>query len=370
MALFILAIMLSSPILIMAYFNMEGFINKKICILHDRNFRIYGSILCLLIPLLIVITMYALTVYRLLKVLREFREKEKKHGFAFRKTKRTCSLASVNNNNILAVAAKPDSTIKAVAGLNSKLRANNNWASLMSGLKNVPGASGAAAEAGAEGETRPMLKKNDTVEDKPELNNKPDLDEPVVNVDNKTTKQSSGLERFKSVVNQQRLVNKAVFAFKIKRESTAVETEKKAVKVLGIVFVVFFVAWGPFTFVNIFSALFQDFEYSVLLNVLTWLGYISSSINPMVYSAVNSRFRYAFKEILHFRLKDLKKQPHQNANTNKLAAKMVVADNSPSVSPRMPRKQLSSNGIANAPSMNTFNQTAFKKSSQFLALNP
>lgn len=37
---------------------------------------------------------------------------------------------------------------------------------------------------------------------------------------------------------------------------------------------------------------------SVLLQVLTWLGYSNSAFNPVIYSIFNKEFRYAFRRIL------------------------------------------------------------------------
>jgi hypothetical protein len=53
-------------------------------------------------------------------------------------------------------------------------------------------------------------------------------------------------------------------------------------KVLGIVFFVFLVAWLPFSVLNILSAVCPSCGVQAsLLNLTSWLGYISSSINPV-----------------------------------------------------------------------------------------
>jgi hypothetical protein len=134
-------------------------------------------------------------------------------------------------------------------------------------------------------------------------------------VENEEVANKSGVEKFKSVVNKQRLVNKAVLAFKVNRETYAMKNEQKAVKVLGIVFVIFLIAWGPFAILNILGAVLQSTQYYIphshsVISFLTWLGYISSSINPIVYNSFNEKFRYAFKQILKCNFKALKK--HQD----------------------------------------------------------
>jgi hypothetical protein len=90
---------------------------------------------------------------------------------------------------------------------------------------------------------------------------------------------------------------------------------------------VFFIAWGPFSIVNFICAFFKSASLSpsqTLLNVLTWIGYISSSINPIIYTAVNEKFRYAFVQILRCNYKALgiKNQTLNNNNT-KVISKTV-----------------------------------------------
>ncbi len=74
-------------------------------------------------------------------------------------------------------------------------------------------------------------------------------------------------------------VQKAVHAFKGGTETTS---ERRAMKVLGIVFSVFLVAWLPFSILNILSAVCPSCGVQTsLLNLTSWLGYISSNLNPV-----------------------------------------------------------------------------------------
>ena len=78
---------------------------------------------------------------------------------------------------------------------------------------------------------------------------------------------------------QNTLVKKAVHAFKGGTETTS---ERRAMKVLGIVFIVFIVAWLPFSILNILSAVCPSCGIQPsLLNMTSWLGYISSNLNPV-----------------------------------------------------------------------------------------
>ncbi len=78
----------------------------------------------------------------------------------------------------------------------------------------------------------------------------------------------------------------------------SIKTELKAMKVLGIVFIAFIIAWLPLCLINIITVLFQTSYLNEFLSPFTYLGYISSTFNPIIYTAFNKRFRKNFFEIL------------------------------------------------------------------------
>ncbi|CAF0757037.1 unnamed protein product [Rotaria sordida] len=82
-------------------------------------------------------------------------------------------------------------------------------------------------------------------------------------------------------------------------KSSAVRNEQKAVKVLGVVFVIFVIAWFPFCIMNLLQGVCQ--RCSINPNILSgfvWLGYVSSTINPLVYTIFNRNFRLKFIALL------------------------------------------------------------------------
>ena len=80
--------------------------------------------------------------------------------------------------------------------------------------------------------------------------------------------------------------------------------ELKALQVLGIVFIAFVVAWLPFCFFNMLSAIFDLYEIKPYLAIqsylayLAYLGYLQSTFNPIIYTIFNKKFRRNFFEIL------------------------------------------------------------------------
>ena len=86
--------------------------------------------------------------------------------------------------------------------------------------------------------------------------------------------------------------------------SESMKNEMKALNVLGIVFISFIIAWLPLCLINIGSVIYfnvykKEIEYFIhFLNFFTYLGYISSTFNPIIYTAFNRRFRQNFYQII------------------------------------------------------------------------
>ncbi|CAH1111443.1 unnamed protein product, partial [Psylliodes chrysocephalus] len=98
------------------------------------------------------------------------------------------------------------------------------------------------------------------------------------------------------------LTNFRLLASRVKRKhisANAVATEQKASKVLGIVFFTFVLCWSPFFILNIFFAVCPDCNVPKdVVMVCLWLGYVSSTINPIIYTVFNKTFRGAFIRLL------------------------------------------------------------------------
>ncbi|XP_069701878.1 D(2) dopamine receptor [Periplaneta americana] len=81
--------------------------------------------------------------------------------------------------------------------------------------------------------------------------------------------------------------------------ANAVATEQKASKVLGVVFFTFVFCWTPFFILNIIFAACTDCHVpDHVVDTCLWLGYVSSTINPVIYTVFNRTFRAAFIRLL------------------------------------------------------------------------
>ncbi|XP_034404436.1 dopamine receptor D2a [Cyclopterus lumpus] len=78
------------------------------------------------------------------------------------------------------------------------------------------------------------------------------------------------------------------------------QKEKKATQMLAIVLGVFIICWLPFFITHILNTHCTNCKVPAeMYNAFTWLGYVNSAINPIIYTTFNVEFRKAFIKILH-----------------------------------------------------------------------
>ena len=93
--------------------------------------------------------------------------------------------------------------------------------------------------------------------------------------------------------------------FMAQKRKFSLSREKKTAKTLGIVMGAFIACWLPFTLMLNYYMIcgFARVECPLFpMNVfefITWLGYVNSALNPIIYTVFNIEFRQAFQKILH-----------------------------------------------------------------------
>lgn len=83
--------------------------------------------------------------------------------------------------------------------------------------------------------------------------------------------------------------------------SKTTSNEKKASKVLGIIFAVFVILWTPFFTANILAVTCTPCVKYItpeMMSSFVWMGYIASLANPIIYTMFNTAFRTTFIKIL------------------------------------------------------------------------
>lgn len=74
--------------------------------------------------------------------------------------------------------------------------------------------------------------------------------------------------------------------------------ERKAARTLGLILGAFIICWLPFFIKELLLALKIMRPMPLVSDFLTWLGYLNSLINPLLYTSFNDDFKQAFKKLL------------------------------------------------------------------------
>lgn len=91
----------------------------------------------------------------------------------------------------------------------------------------------------------------------------------------------------------------AVYQFIEEKQRISLSKERRAARTLGIIMGVFVVCWLPFFLMYVIVPFCPNCcPTEKLINFITWLGYINSALNPIIYTIFNLDFRRAFKKLL------------------------------------------------------------------------
>ncbi|GIX93603.1 octopamine receptor [Caerostris darwini] len=83
------------------------------------------------------------------------------------------------------------------------------------------------------------------------------------------------------------------------KERICLQKERRAAQVLGIVMGVFVLCWLPFFTMYVILPFCDNCYISDdMINFITWLGYMNSALNPVIYTVFNTDFRRSFQRLL------------------------------------------------------------------------
>lgn len=90
-----------------------------------------------------------------------------------------------------------------------------------------------------------------------------------------------------------------VYQFIEEKQRISLSKERRAARTLGIIMGVFVVCWVPFFLMYVIIPFCPVCCPSRrFVNFITWLGYINSILNPIIYTIFNMDFRRAFRKLL------------------------------------------------------------------------
>lgn len=87
----------------------------------------------------------------------------------------------------------------------------------------------------------------------------------------------------------------------LEKKRISAARERKATKTLGIILGAYIVCWLPFFIYTLLVPICTSCTfYPELFDLFTWLGYLNSLINPIIYTMSNEDFKQAFHKLMRF----------------------------------------------------------------------
>lgn len=146
----------------------------------------------------------------------------------------------------------------------------------------------------------------------PILSNENSVTDMVENLNRNTSSESNSKETHEDLieVSETTVVTKpqkrpkpaqqsTVYQFIEEKQRISLTRERRAARTLGIIMGVFVVCWLPFFVIYLVIPFCASCCLSnKFINFITWLGYLNSALNPLIYTIFNMDFRRAFKKLL------------------------------------------------------------------------
>ncbi|XP_074109674.1 5-hydroxytryptamine receptor 2A isoform X2 [Cotesia typhae] len=286
-AVWCLALLVSSSITVLGLINPINIMPRSdICMINNRAFFVFGSLVAFYIPMMVMVITYVLTVQLLRKKAR-FIDKQTM-GDEFRRLGgRYSSTKSHHTHSRPTSSALSSRQLWRFSG--GSTTGNSRGTSTSPSSCELNGITQETdVDSTLQLQVRRCISKTDQATQTPE------------NIARET--RNFRLRSLKLHLNVAPTnLNLRFLQGRSKRSpaANAVATEQKASKVLGLVFFTFVFCWAPFFILNIFFAACPNCKVpNHVVDTCLWLGYVSSTINPIIYTVFNQTFRAAFIRLL------------------------------------------------------------------------
>ncbi|XP_076682534.1 5-hydroxytryptamine receptor 2A isoform X2 [Andrena cerasifolii] len=292
-AVWLLAMLVSSSITVLGIINPLNIMPRPdTCVINNRAFFVFGSLVAFYVPMIVMVATYVLTVQLLRQKARFVAEhpegdRHRRPGGRYSSTKAsstTSTTATTGTTTTSSLSTRHGWRMSGGIGKHrcKGARTDKTEPQLNFALNGAGGPAGSTAAA-------KLTSKVDQATQTPE------------NIARET--RNFTLRALKLQLNvTPTTLNLRFLAGRTKRRSfaaNAVATEQKASKVLGLVFFTFVLCWAPFFLLNIFFAACPECPVpGHVVDTCLWLGYVSSTINPVIYTVFNKTFRAAFIRLL------------------------------------------------------------------------
>lgn len=285
----LISLAIASPIIMLSILDPANVLHQGTCAIFNHYFLIYGSLAAFFIPLLIMLIAYSLTIHLLNTQAKLCAEKSKSGAPMIRR-----SISKRRRSHIPMLGRSRDRT-----------RMPPTEKTPVNGLRLAKKIQSHIDRSNAHpSETEPLHRGG-----KNEVDNSTANSSPTLSFGGRLSRQSS---RDAKSPRLQALVMKHSAAIKVasvliakgresqnKKTMNTVKTERKAVKVLGTMFAIFVLSWGPFFSLNFAMGICSSCDIDVaLFKVFLWLGYVSSTLNPIIYTIFNKTFKRTFIRVL------------------------------------------------------------------------
>ncbi|XDV32368.1 hypothetical protein PO909_003215 [Leuciscus waleckii] len=269
--------------------------DDALCVIANPAFVVYSSIVSFYVPFIITLLVYV----QIYVVLRKRRKRVN--------TKRTCPATDMDMSSTIKKCTHPDDVKLCTVIVKSsgnfpvnnknvifiKEVVNNGDDIQMDEITNLNPPKQRKQDQSAAGQHHSRLvssnvRETDISPPLPEAGVKPERNGNTSNI----TKVAKAFEIQVSPTGKTQTSVKTLNKRKISQQK-----EKKATQMLAIVLGVFIICWLPFFITHIVNTYWH--VPPELYTAFTWLGYVNSAVNPIIYTTFNIEFRKAFIKILH-----------------------------------------------------------------------